>query len=681
MNDNFRTWNTNISTQYYEKNCKWNFEKLSQAARDKGPNDSKDEHFNRNRIESLVRESIQNSLDAQDDPNKPVIMDFSFGELDINKYKGLMDIKSYIQGCIDLFPKNNDAKRKFGPMIEYIDQCNNEGTIPYIKVSDFNTTGMEYIEGDTSCTFYSFLRAEGVSEKRGNTGGGSFGFGKDAFFINSAIRTFLVTSYTQDNCIFEGLAELCTNKRNDSDIKYSHDGFYDNNNGNPVTKQEDIPVAFRRLEQEKGSDIFIIGMKQDRKILSNEIIYVCKTIKDCVLRNFCIAIQVGRLEVHIHSNVFTDKIRKSNISSIINDTYKDDFDKISRGTGFNPKPYLNAFKNAVISDNTSLPCHAIEGNMKNLGHVTLYLLKDKNIPIDKIMYMRKPLMCIKTKKRSSSFGFQGVFICDDDKGDMLLRMTENPSHTEWESKSDSGKEIKEALDEVEEFITAAIENEFSNSESDTEEILGLDDYLYIPSEDDDTSITESTFNMLRLHSSISRGGIRNTKKHKGKVSVKKKSHGNNTSLQNDPEGQETGGTSEKEAPERTGNGEIPTTVDKEGFSNTKQGDVKGKTKKRKQIEVDYRSFAQDEETRIVHNLIVYSNKDRDNVDIEIFIGGEDSSDILPIYEGMDSYGQSTNIADNKILNTILFKGKNKFKVYFHNKKMKYSLKLDVYENK
>ena len=61
-----------------ELNCKWHFSTHSGATQDVGPNNAAAEHFKETPYPSLIRESIQNSLDVVKDPTKPVKMVFSF---------------------------------------------------------------------------------------------------------------------------------------------------------------------------------------------------------------------------------------------------------------------------------------------------------------------------------------------------------------------------------------------------------------------------------------------------------------------------------------------------------------------------------------------------------------------------------------------------------------------------
>ena len=67
----------------------------------------------------------------------------------------------------------------------------------YIKVSDFNTTGIGYDTDYREPAFYGFVRAAGVSNKPSANAGGSFGFGKAAYFYISPIRTIPVSTLTE----------------------------------------------------------------------------------------------------------------------------------------------------------------------------------------------------------------------------------------------------------------------------------------------------------------------------------------------------------------------------------------------------------------------------------------------------------------------------------------------------
>ena len=60
-----------------EKNCKWYFSDQPNG-QEVGPNNAMEQSFRRNPYASLVRESIQNSLDAVLHRDEPVIVKYSF---------------------------------------------------------------------------------------------------------------------------------------------------------------------------------------------------------------------------------------------------------------------------------------------------------------------------------------------------------------------------------------------------------------------------------------------------------------------------------------------------------------------------------------------------------------------------------------------------------------------------
>ena len=124
-----------------EKNCRWHFAD-SLGGQDQGPNEAMGENFKKDKFESLVRESIQNSLDAVANPALPVLESFRFRTTDSNNYPNLFDIKDEIQGCIEKYP-DDKARKKFQPMLDYLNRMQ-DGKFDFLEVSDENTTGMDY---------------------------------------------------------------------------------------------------------------------------------------------------------------------------------------------------------------------------------------------------------------------------------------------------------------------------------------------------------------------------------------------------------------------------------------------------------------------------------------------------------------------------------------------------------
>lgn len=283
------------------------------------------------------------------------------------------------------------------------------------------------------------------------------------------------------NIFFEGVSSLCTHELENEDGLFVSVGYYDNNEGEPVTNVDNIPVRFRRSEP--GTNIYLLGIDaSDKEAINTEMI-------EAVLRNFWLAIYEGRLEVVINSI----EISKSNLHELMVKYFSGEHDTVRRENNYNPIPYLEAIMNAG-NDNHHI---MFEDTLPIIGHVRFFAFKAKKAT-DKILYMRKPLMLVKARRTQSSNGFYGVFICDDETGNEFLRNTENPAHNEWKSANwrENGKihpQGRAAIDDVDNYIIEVMERMFSSKTSEIQNIQGLEEFLYIPTaiDDDDDFENES----------------------------------------------------------------------------------------------------------------------------------------------------------------------------------------------
>ena len=189
-----------------ERNCKWCFGPQDDV-NVKGPNNPSMITFKDEDFHSLVRESIQNSLDAVDDKSKPVEVSFAVRSFDGMEYPSFFELKKHIEGCLEKFPVQGAPL--YEPMLEYFDDDRFKQQINFLKIVDSNTIGMPYDANDGNSRFYKFI-AEGVAQDQAGAGG-AFGFGKNAFWSLSPINTVFVSSQTKnDEVHFAGIAKLCT---------------------------------------------------------------------------------------------------------------------------------------------------------------------------------------------------------------------------------------------------------------------------------------------------------------------------------------------------------------------------------------------------------------------------------------------------------------------------------------
>ena len=652
-----------------ELNCKWHFAP-QMGGREDGPNDPMQDNFKKTPYASLIRESIQNSLDVPLDESQPVRMEFTISRIRAREYANFFQLKKHAQGCIMHFNNNDDAKATYQPIIDYFDSLGEFDDLNYIKVADYNTRGMDYEKGDTSKPFYAFVRAAGVSSKKDASAGGSFGFGKAAYFYISPLRTIFVSTQTEDDKhFFEGVSSLCTHELENEPGMFVSVGYYDNNDGEPVTDVDNIPVRFRR--DEPGTNIYILGIDaSDKASINTEMI-------EAVLRNFWMAIYEGRLEVNINSI----EINKDNLHEIMTQYFSGEHDTVRRETYYNPIPYLDAVMNAG-NDNHHI---MFEDTLSEIGHVRFYAVKAKKAT-DKILYMRKPLMLVKARRTQSSNGFYGVFICDDETGNEYLRKTENPAHNEWKSANwrENGKiqpKGRAAIDDVDNYIIKVMERMFSSRTAEIQNIQGLEEFLYIPTavDDDDDFENESLLgevidqkddegNSLSTDLSDFIQSPTREKPSTGKVMIEN----SQTTHEKDDKGKELSGhgTRKKQIP--GGGGTTPGKIDSR-YTEKEEG-VDGTFLS--EVPVNYRSFALVENGKVIHNIVIHSDYDFENGRIDLIVGGDQSDDVVTI----KSCSVPGTIHENSISGLHIFKGKNILKIQFADN-MKHAVKLDAYELK
>ena len=651
-----------------EKNCKWYFadQPNGQAV---GPNNAMEQSFKTHPYASLVRESIQNSLDAVLDKSEPVVVKFSFMEMQGVDYPEFFELQHHIQGCLDYFPNNHNARVTYGEMRKLFEGNKYHDHLGFIRVSDYNTKGMTYEDGNTDTPFYAFVRSAGVTVKEDSSAGGSFGFGKAAYYLLSPINTIIVSTCTEDyKKYFEGAASLCTHTYKGA--KKMAFGYYDDQNGKPITEESDIPAKFRRSEP--GTDINILGFDM------NDTDEAIQEMTEAVLRNFWMAIYDGKLVVNINDDV---EIRKDNIEELMEQHFEDTDDTTRKAGYYNPRPYFDAVRLTGSSGKYLF----FEDELPLLGHVCLFVFKKKGAT-DKIAFMRALRMLVYAKRTRTNYGMYGVFYCDSEKGNDLLRNMENPAHDEWKSSNwrVNGKTFgmgRIALQEMENFITECLSSAFSLKEKKAIDIKGLEEFLYIPTayeededlesesqtgdatgtiQEDGTSLTTEIANEEDNPTITERPAPPST----GHVMINKTTSATNT----------TGGTL------RSGHGEAEHKPQTKGIQ--KPGDAKDARTEDEDgekglfaspISIPYRTFSQREDGGIYHYVVLHPQEEVGNVRLHFFAVGEENDEELQIAES-----NIGNVSGNVIRDVHLTEGRLRLRVRFTDN-MKHAVKLSAEE--
>ncbi len=652
-----------------ELNCKWHFAE-KKGGRNEGPNNSMEEYFKKTKWSSLVREAIQNSLDAVYNDESPVKVVFDFKSLNSNSYPRLFEgLLKEIEECFISYPTNPTAKLIYPPMIEYLRGIiKNNRFMPYIKVSDYNTKGMDYVRGRTDSPFYAFVRSEGVSSKSDASAGGSFGFGKAAYSYLSLIRTLIVSTKTvKGDCFFEGVADLCVHMDRDSKKTKEATGYYDNNDGEPVSSlccMDDIPEIFMR--DEAGTDFYIMGVPDLVNDDSKEAIRAEMT--KAVLRSFWLAIYENKLEVEVYG----ESICSENLLEKMEQYFEDNIDKSKKKTIqlYNPRPYLEAVCFADKDDNHV----CIKGRLPLLGDVRFYGYKNKSAN-DKILYMRSPRMLVDSNNNKTSYGFYGVFVCDDKKGNEILCRMEGPAHDKWDEKQDEfhKDENKRAKDELNDFVKMCVEKLFPANQQMIMSIAELDNYLYIPTALENDEKEDIERDKIETASLVEKSDINhrktmvpNVRQAEGQVVTNIR-----TRAIKRGDGSLLSGHGRRKV--KTKGGSIGTGIlnQKNAFE---ENGIEGTYAI--PISVKYRSYAKRVKGELYHYLIIRSDIEAKNARLDVVVCGAQDDELVNI-----KYSNCGEVHGNSILKLEFQpKGKKVIIIQFADN-MKHAIKLEPYEIK
>lgn len=406
-----------ISNVYIVISMKWEFAELTGLMDQVGFKDNDIEKFGQDPAKSIVREAIQNSCDALNIQNgkKQVEVVIKKGKVDKNLLLNFAEIEQHLKNCIALTTDPSE-KQEIERHLEAIE----DDEYSYLEISDYNTMGMGLIPFESL--------TQGIYISRGKLPGsqGSKGVGKAAYYASSYLRTMLISTLNDEGNRFRGVAKISShNSLNVPIEKLNYKGFY---GGVELVDNNDIPALFQRTEL--GTSIFVMGLWPSQS-LDEEII--CE-----VLRNYWFAIFKEQLVVCVNDVA----INATNIEQYVKQ-YFIDYKDYKTGDKQNPRPYLETVKNGKEYKKT----------IAHIGECSLWLSKNDAFNLGAVSRFRKTKMLI-YKENDLDVGFTGVFLCDNDEGNVFLKEIENDAHDIWSEKINKNKkdDANVTLSEIKEFI-------------------------------------------------------------------------------------------------------------------------------------------------------------------------------------------------------------------------------------
>ncbi len=424
-----------------------------------GINDSGIETFADDSYYSLVRETIQNSLDVHNtSTTDPVIVEFKEFAILRNKIPGVDSLSESMKRCQESNKEEKAAKRFFDNALDVI----SKNEISVLKVSDYNTRGLEGSDTCKKGTSWSRLIKENGSSEKSDISGGSKGIGKNAAYACSDLRTVFYSSLDIAGLkSYFGVAKLISYQMDDTQWSQGH-GYYSDDDSFTA-----IHECFSFDEDERkspGTDIYIIGNRKELTLKTK--------IEESVLLDFFISILKGKLIVRVQN----EEISKETIGSFISrldassDERKTDLlTYYHMMTGNDP----NIIKISLNSEE-----YGKDYSFKD-NDCTLYLYGAKdNLNRRILMTREKGMRLFEQKNIHGSINFTGILMITGNEMNRVFKEMEVPSHDSWKpTRNNNPKYYEDVYKELREYLRNKVKENFGISSKSTIDAFGVEDFL------------------------------------------------------------------------------------------------------------------------------------------------------------------------------------------------------------
>ena len=358
------------------------------------------ETFQGTRLKSLAREICQNSLDAAVDANVPVLVEFKSFSLETDELPDVVTLHDAFKRSKTFWECQSSKKAVdfFNEALKMFES----GVIPCLRISDFNTAGLQGSHAEYNSPWCNLTKSSGASDKAGSAGG-SFGIGKFAPFACSKFRTVFYSTYDKDGVsAYQGISRITSFKLDTEEITTGV-GYYGNTGNKPVYEQFSLDPSYSRPQGETGTDIFVAGFKSEDDWSSD--------IVASIIDGFLYAIYSNKLIVKVDNIT----ISRDTLSSVIED-YKEFFTE-------------NADKYYEIITSVKEP---IVHDFNNMGIVKLWLDIRPEMHRKIAMVRQTGMKIMDRGSISANIPFAGLLYIEGDGINNFLRNLENPQHTKWE---------------------------------------------------------------------------------------------------------------------------------------------------------------------------------------------------------------------------------------------------------
>jgi len=419
---------------------KWHF---SPSSENEGFNASQIAIFTGDSVESITRETIQNSLDARVSASEPVCVKFELLTVTQDQSPEAFGIGKWISRAAEAQSEvaNNKEATNFYTNAK---QVLSKNALTFLAVHDSNTKGLggplRKTRGEPDGGWISLVQSSGETNQSSENSLGSFGIGGKAPYALSELRTlFYLTKTTYldvEQKRFQGKSILQSMwLGDDGDERTGKTGFFgEYTEDEPVRPllNDSIPAwaadSRNRFSQGTGTSLFVLephgATKRDE---------FWQSMRVAVLANFYFAIHSGNLAVELSDG------------EVINqETLRTIFKQAILESALEPDSYSDAVLEALESSKTIYsdsddPEVDHVFHSKPFGEFHWYLRMDDTVQRSAVGVARQNGMLI-TRDAEHLKSFRGfipfdIFICvTGSEGSKILRRFENPEHNKFEMK-------------------------------------------------------------------------------------------------------------------------------------------------------------------------------------------------------------------------------------------------------
>ncbi len=477
--------------------AEWRFRQMQRSEVNRDPVE-KEFFRDEDPIRSLVRESIQNSLDADNDPDKPVVVRFFIGK--IPQSERLDVVNNWFTGL--------------SPHLDLVIQANplsEVGDLNYLVIEDFGTRGLtgdilaarpnELTESGKD--FFYFWRNVGRSGKAEDKRG-SWGLGKAVYAASSRIRSFFgwTVRQTSPSSILMGQAVLGIHQIKDSSgnlIQHDAYGFFgdfgEDRDADFVAPVESSSIIERLRETFNLIRVHETGLSLVIPFPSDELVgeeAVAKLAR-AVIEQYGYPILDGNLQVRIENATTKFELRRENIVQVTetldwnsDSLAKERIRKLHELAAWSLTTNADENRVALGREETlgaswtqiQFPSESWEVSRRQfaegepvairvpvlirpregdreLSQFDVYFRKDEQLRANAFRAIRQGLSILDIPGPSAS-GIIGLLVVQHGPIAQLLCAAENPSHTRWISKEDQLVRQFIGGDERVQFVTSAV---------------------------------------------------------------------------------------------------------------------------------------------------------------------------------------------------------------------------------